>query len=575
MAGANLLKKPADWSSLAAGIEVNPDGSGFRLSSNGTVFEFDTDEGLSFLDNNVSENFLNNAGTIRSAAGGVTLINAVGNQITGAFMTLAQSLAGDFKIIAKINPGSGSNRINIGVADIDWSAIDAVYDTYMSNNSADGIMVNYSTTYRGNSYKAGTRTFSGIETPGAAAPFYLVIERNGTDAIFSSYSDAALSSSITTTTINNCSTATMTDLMLGCSINTGALTVVMHIERVEVINGLTRYSSSSPVATMGVVALPVGFIVNGLGDLVEKLDGTAGISPAYNINNAGWSAPFATYAAMEAFLLANPITITDGVNSVNVRHSHDSDATEQAEVFLSEGPNLTGGAGGSPDFPAEADVRLGVDYDNAVLTGSLIVPAVSDVRDGVGVDATTGTYEPADEADVLLAVQYGAGGTEFTGSLLRYAVPTDAGDTIRQQIMDTIATRLATILISNGYKTNAGSNVYPWREFGLPDTKLPAIFFRDTNDEPEQFTVGNVDNVLTVEVTATSAKSATSDQQVREMIADVIKAVGVDETWGNLAEFTLLPDAGMAVEELEKTTFSAQIDLRVEYQTARFNPFGR
>ena len=78
-----------------------------------------------------------------------------------------------------------------------------------------------------------------------------------------------------------------------------------------------------------------------------------------------------------------------------------------------------------------------------------------------------------------------------------------------------------------------------------------------------------------MEVTALAAKGSTSDEQIREMIADVIKAVGVDETWGDLAEFTLLPSASMEVEQLEKKIFGAQVDLRIEYQTARFDPFGR
>lgn len=150
-----------------------------------------------------------------------------------------------------------------------------------------------------------------------------------------------------------------------------------------------------------------------------------------------------------------------------------------------------------------------------------------------------------------------------------------AGDTVRQKIMDAIDTRLQSILIANGFKTNAGQNVFPWQEYGVTNTKLPALLIRDVDDDPDQETVGNVDNILTVQVIALTAKSATSDQQVREMIADVIVAVGVDETWGDLAEFTLLPPAGMELLQLEKKLFGAQIDLLIEYQTARFNPFGR
>lgn len=157
----------------------------------------------------------------------------------------------------------------------------------------------------------------------------------------------------------------------------------------------------------------------------------------------------------------------------------------------------------------------------------------------------------------------------------RYFVDTNAGDTVRQQIMDAIDTRLQTILIANGYKTNAGQKVFPWKEYGLGSTKLPALTFRDVDDDPDQETIGNVDNILTVEVQALTTQSATSDEVAREMLADVIVAVGADETWGDLAEFTLLPSSPMAVEQLEKKIFGAQIILVIEYRTARFDPYGR
>ena len=176
------------------------------------------------------------------------------------------------------------------------------------------------------------------------------------------------------------------------------------------------YLSTSPVATMGNVSLTAGTIINGVGNELVDLEGSSTVQAAYNPNDDGWTAPFASIAAMNADLLSNPVTITDTVNSFDVRFTFNSDGVEQAEAFVSEGPNLSG-FGAVCDFPSESDVRLNVDYDNANLTGSAAIPGASDVRDGVAVDATTGTYEPANEADVLLNVQYGANGTEFTGSL--------------------------------------------------------------------------------------------------------------------------------------------------------------
>jgi hypothetical protein len=56
--------------------------------------------------------------------------------------------------------------------------------------------------------------------------------------------------------------------------------------------------------------------------------------------------------------------------------------------------------GGAADYPAETDVRDGVDYDTGAKTGTCKVPVPGDVRDGVDVDATTGTCKVPAPADV-------------------------------------------------------------------------------------------------------------------------------------------------------------------------------
>lgn len=53
------------------------------------------------------------------------------------------------------------------------------------------------------------------------------------------------------------------------------------------------------------------------------------------------------------------------------------------------------------DYPGVGDVRLGVVYDDSTLTGTLVLPAVS---------------------DVLLGIGYGTGGTEFTGTAQNFVL---------------------------------------------------------------------------------------------------------------------------------------------------------
>ncbi len=77
---------------------------------------------------------------------------------------------------------------------------------------------------------------------------------------------------------------------------------------------------------------------------------------------------------------------------------------------------MYGGGTGTLVVPAAADVRLGTVFD-ASTTGTLAVPIPGDVELGVATDATTGTLVVPTAGQVKLGVGYGAGGTEFTGTL--------------------------------------------------------------------------------------------------------------------------------------------------------------
>lgn len=182
-------------------------------------------------------------------------------------------------------------------------------------------------------------------------------------------------------------------------------------------------------------------------------------------------------------------------------------------------------------------------------------------------------YVPADEADVLLDVQYGTDGTEFTGTLLRYAVPTNPGDTVRQRIMDVVETRMGTILTSNGYKTNAGQNVYVWREEGIAPAKRPAIEIRDVDVEKFNDTIGEVENHLTVQISISTAESASAMDQLRDIASDVVKAVGTDVNWSALAQDTELIAEPTDIEKLTQKALAATLSMVIIFITDRHSDF--
>lgn len=401
MAEANLLKKPLDWDSVAADIEVNPDGSGFRLTRLTDFFDFTTDEGITWEDNGTGELWGNNVGSLRSANNAIELIGANQNQQTRAYKP-GFNIPGDFMLdFNYVARASGGGAFQVGVQDNPKFA-----QAMIGDGTSNALHVEFFSTssHAADTFKNGVRSSSGTDSGPSNTTIYGRLKRAGSTLTWETFSLASrlVGDRLTIRTVNNVSTATMTHVIfVSAFLSAGSSTRSHQFTNFELWNGVTqRYSSTSPVVTMGVVALPVGMVINGLGDLVEKLDGSAGISPAYNINNAGWSAPFASYAAMEVFLNANPITITDGVNSVNVRHSHDSNGDEQAEVFISEGPNLTI-VPVACDFPAADDVRDGVFYDSGNLEGNLELPIAADVRSGIGYGSNGNELEGTLEATTI------------------------------------------------------------------------------------------------------------------------------------------------------------------------------
>lgn len=68
-------------------------------------------------------------------------------------------------------------------------------------------------------------------------------------------------------------------------------------------------------------------------------------------------------------------------------------------------------------YTAAANVRSGTDRGDGVV-GTLAVPSAGNVRLGVAVDATTGTLVLPAVNKVLIATGFGAGGSEFTGTLV-------------------------------------------------------------------------------------------------------------------------------------------------------------
>jgi hypothetical protein len=140
---------------------------------------------------------------------------------------------------------------------------------------------------------------------------------------------------------------------------------------------------------------------------------------------------------------------------------------------------------------------------------------------------------------------------------------------IRQQIMDALATRLATITTANGYQTSAGSKVFVWRKHPVTPAEVPCLLVQDT-DLARDYNrlVGQAENRLTVEIVA-AAKGSTTAAEARAIEADIVKCLAGWETAGGLADWLLVEKTALVMEQHEEMVGAAQITVAIAYTTER------
>lgn len=143
-------------------------------------------------------------------------------------------------------------------------------------------------------------------------------------------------------------------------------------------------------------------------------------------------------------------------------------------------------------------------------------------------------------------------------------------DSIRQQIIDKLAARLAAIKITGGYKTDIGSNVFDWLARDLADAELDAVIYRDVSADISMDTLELRSNKIRVEIEAKTKSGSTTAAQVREMIEDIYTAINVDDTWDALALNTEPVGEEMMIGHGDKITGFATITIEIEYRTTKW-----
>jgi hypothetical protein len=150
-------------------------------------------------------------------------------------------------------------------------------------------------------------------------------------------------------------------------------------------------------------------------------------------------------------------------------------------------------------------------------------------------------------------------------------------DSKRQQIISAIKTGLQGITIANGYETDLGNYIYEWKLAAYQSTELPGADLRDTTETVTN-TIDLHQHDMTVEVKILGNTSSIA-ADIRKRLADVIKAVKTDLTWGGLAEDTVVIGEDLIEAEINITgtgavkVNAASARFTVSYTTAPFDPY--
>lgn len=161
--------------------------------------------------------------------------------------------------------------------------------------------------------------------------------------------------------------------------------------------------------------------------------------------------------------------------------------------------------------------------------------------------------------------------------------------TIRQQIVDAIEARLKLITLGQSFtvngaavacRTNIGDSVSVWRTQPLADKENWLVTIQDL-DAPitrgaGESEVGRHLHNLRVRVVLASKRTVRGDDapeyNIRNMLADVMAAVGSDPRWTvagtRLAHWTDVEETALEVDETGARMAGASLLLTVKYKTA-------
>jgi hypothetical protein len=150
-------------------------------------------------------------------------------------------------------------------------------------------------------------------------------------------------------------------------------------------------------------------------------------------------------------------------------------------------------------------------------------------------------------------------------------------DSLREQIMNAVATRMGTILTANGYATNIGSKFHEWKVTAWEENEVPGVTVRDYEETIEHAASSRDYPKLKVGIEAADIAVADLGAQARKIIADITKAVGTDVNWTvsstRLAQMTKNLGNKVQAEQENETIVVVTVEIEIDYRMAKWDPY--
>lgn len=146
---------------------------------------------------------------------------------------------------------------------------------------------------------------------------------------------------------------------------------------------------------------------------------------------------------------------------------------------------------------------------------------------------------------------------------------------IRQQIINEIATRFALIRSTSSYQTDIGARVTQWNVNPIDERTLHGVDIMDVEEDTTDQVTRHQDHTLTIWAVIHAKQGADTAAYLRNAIADIWTAIGTDRRWSTLARDTLPIKSEMLFNQAGQLNGAARIQFKVIYRTATYNPFSQ